>query len=83
MAGSGHHSPVSLYALIQAAAVLRSHDRRLAASAVLTPSNKTQETTSIRAVSSNMMRESEGKLVNVQQGMQHVSRDPSLDLAVC
>jgi len=29
------------------------------------------------------MKESEGKLVNVQQGMQHVSRDPSLDLAVC
>jgi len=29
------------------------------------------------------MKESEGKLVNVQQGMQPVSRDPSLDLAVC
>jgi len=83
MAGSGHHSPVSLYALTQAAAVLRSHIKRLAASEMLTSSNKTHEMTNIRAVSSNMMKKRVSRLPNVQCGTQGVFRGSSLDQSAC
>jgi len=58
MAGSGHHSPVSLCALTQAAAVLRSRIKRLAVSKILTSANKIHEMINIRALSSNMMKKS-------------------------
>jgi len=66
MAGSGHHSSVSLYSLTQAAAALLSHIKHLAASEVLTSSNKTHEMTNIRAVSSNMKKKRVSRLPNVQ-----------------
>jgi len=83
MAGSGHHSPVSLYALTHAATVVRSHTKRLSASVVIKPSNKTQEMTNIRAVSSNMTKKGVRTLPNMQSGIQGVLRDPSLDLSTC
>jgi len=83
MAGSGHHSPMSFYALTQAAAVVWSHTKCLAASVVLTSSNKTHEMINIRAVSSNMMKKTFGKLPNVRCGTQGVVRGRSPDLAAC
>jgi len=68
--------------LTHAAAVVRSHTKRLAASVVLTPSNKTQEMTNIRAVSSNMMKKDVRTLPNIKSGIQSVLRDPSLDLSI-
>jgi len=79
MAESGHHKRVSLYALTQAAAVLQSHIMRLAASEVLTYSNKTHEMTSIRAVSSNIMKKMVGRLPSVKCETQGVDRNSSPD----
>jgi len=82
MAESGHHSPVSLYALIHAASVLRLHSRRLAAVVLLSPSNRNHDIANKRAASSNMGTKSTRRVLGAHPRAASSGRRPPLRLVL-
>jgi len=82
MSGSGHHYPVSLYALLHAATVLRPQSRRLAVVVLLSLSKRTHDTTNKRAVSSNVMTNSTRRVLGAHTRAPSSVRRPLLRLVL-